>query len=69
MILKNEEMEFGIVADSILGNRTIFLNTLSLPPLTLNGIAAEYSSGVTQDGLILLNANKLLSSRQIILNK
>ena len=69
MILKNEEMEFGVVADSILGNRTIFLNTLSQPPLTLNGIAAKYISGVTQDGLILLDANKLLSSRQIILNK
>jgi purine-binding chemotaxis protein CheW len=69
MILKNEEMEFGIIADSILGNRTIYLNKLSQPPLNLNGIAVDYISGVTPDGLILLNANKLLSSRQIILNK
>jgi purine-binding chemotaxis protein CheW len=69
MILKNEEMEFGIIADSILGNRTIYLNKLSQPPLNLNGIAADYVSGVTPEGLILLNANKLLLSRQILLNK
>lgn len=69
ILLKNEKMEFGIVADSILGNKTILQNTLSPAPLTIDNVAAEYISGLTPDGLILLNAFQLLSSKQIILTK
>jgi len=69
MVLKNNNMEFGILADSISGNKSIFLNTLSPPPLTLDNIGAEYVSGVTPDGLIVLNAMNLLSSKQIIRTK
>ncbi len=67
IILKDENMEFGIVADSISGNKTIDLQTLSLPPLTLNTIDSENIKGITPDGLILLNAANLLISKQIIL--
>ena len=69
MILRSDTMEFGIVTDSISGNKTIALNTLSPPPLTLDSIGADYISGITPDGLILLNAIHLLSSKQIIINK
>lgn len=69
IILKNEKMEFGILADSITGNKTIALNTISPPPLTIDSIGAEYISGVTPDGLILLNAINLLSGKQIIIKK
>jgi len=69
ILLKNEQMEFGIVADSILGNKVLLLNTLSPAPLTIDNIAAEYISGVTPEGLILLNASQLLTSKQIIVNK
>ncbi len=69
ILLKNEKMEFGIVADSILGNTVLLHNTLSPAPLTIDNIAAEYISGVTPEGLILLNAAQLLASKQIIVNK
>lgn len=69
IILKNDKMEFGIVADSIIGNKSLYLSTLSQPPITLDHIGAEYISGVTRDGLILLNAIQLLSSKQIIISK
>ena len=67
MILKNEIMEFGFVADSITGNKSVLLNTLSPPPITLSKMEAEHVLGVTPEGLILLNAGSLLSSNQIIL--
>jgi len=69
MVLKNDDMEFGIAADSISGNKTILKNTLSPPPLTLDQFGAQYISGVNPDGLILLNAANLLSSKQIIINQ
>ncbi len=69
IILKNDKMEFGIVTDSILGNKSINISEVSLPPLTLDKIGSEYVSGVTTDGLILLKADNLLSSKQIILSK
>jgi purine-binding chemotaxis protein CheW len=67
MILKNETMEFGVVADAILGNTIIDLSTLSAPPINLDNAGVEYITGVTSEGLILLNADSLLASKQIIL--
>lgn len=69
IILKNDQMEFGIVADSITGNKSLFLSTLSDPPLTLDHVGMEYISGVTPEGLILLNAIQLLSSKQLTISK
>lgn len=67
IILNDEKTEFGIVSDSISGNKTINLQTLSSPPLTLNTIESDNIKGITPDGLIILNAANLLNSKQIIL--
>lgn len=69
LILKNESMEFGIVADSIFGNRSLASNGISPPPLTLDTIGIEFITGVTPDGLVLLNALNLLTSKKIIESK
>jgi len=66
LIIKDETMEFGIVADSISCNKIIELNTLSPIPLNLDAIGIESILGVTQDGLILLNAKNLLSSKKLV---
>lgn len=69
LILKNESMEFGIIADSITGNRLIDISSISAPPLTLDHLGLEFITGVTPDGLILLNAVHLLSGKYIIVNQ
>ena len=66
IILENPGMWFGIVADAIIGSKTISLDTMSAPPLNLRPIAAEFVKGVTADGLILLDAEILLSSNKVI---
>lgn len=66
IVLKNDHMEFGIASDSITGNKSIFTDTLSPPPETLDNIGFKYIKGVTPDGLILLSASVLLSDKQII---
>ncbi len=67
IVIQNENMEFGIVSDAIMGSRTIDINQLSSPPLTLQNNGSEFITGITTDGLILLNAATLLTSKRIIL--
>ena len=68
IVIQNDNMKFGIVSDAILGSKTIALSSLSPPPLTLLNNGAEFISGVTSDGTILLHALQLLTSKQIIVN-
>ena len=69
ILLKRDQMEFGIVTDAIAGTRKVFLNTLSTPPATLHGIEAEYIKGITPDGLILLDGAHLLENKSLIVNQ
>ena len=65
MVVKSQEIEFGILTDAIEGTRQIYLNSLIAPPVTINGIGAEYIKGITTDGRILLEAKTLLSNKSI----
>lgn len=69
IVIKQNQMEFGIVTDAITGTRELFMNTLSAPPITINGIGAEYVKGVAPDGLILLEINTILTSKSLIINQ
>jgi purine-binding chemotaxis protein CheW len=66
IILENPGMRFGIVADAIIGNKLISLDSVSAPPLNLSTAAGEFVKGVSADGLILLDAEILLSGSKII---
>jgi purine-binding chemotaxis protein CheW len=69
IILHADSMLFGILADLVLGVRTIPTSELqpSLPALT--GIPQEYLKGLTQDRTVVLDAAKLLAHRQIIVHE
>lgn len=66
IMLKNETMEFGIVADSVLGARLLNRGDLCPPPANLQ-VSAELVEAVHTDGLILLDAQKILESKQLII--
>ena len=69
VIMKNDQMEFGILVDAILGAREISYNTLHTPPATLEEAGVEYIEGVTDDGLILLNQKAIFSNKALIINQ
>jgi purine-binding chemotaxis protein CheW len=69
ILLKHEQMEFGIVTDAIAGTRRIFLNELGALPVTIKGISADYIKGITPDGLILLDGEHLLTNKTIVVNQ
>jgi len=69
IVLCSEEMEFGMLADEILGVRSVTLSDIQASVETLNGIRAEYLRGVTKDRLIILNGAKILSDKNIVVHE
>lgn len=66
IIVHDNAMEFGILADAILGVRQLFLAHM-LPSLpTLNDIRSDYLKGVTEDRLVVLDGGKILRDRGIV---
>jgi purine-binding chemotaxis protein CheW len=69
IILKNESMEFGILIDSVAGFRRVTPCEVHAAPATLSGIGAEYVSGITSEGMIILDSRKILSDKNIVVNE
>jgi purine-binding chemotaxis protein CheW len=62
-------MAFGILADALVGVRAISRQDIhpALPPLTAAG--ARYIQGVTGDRVVVLDAQRLLSDKNIIVHE
>jgi purine-binding chemotaxis protein CheW len=69
IILRNKQMEFGILADAVLGTRSVPQEAIQPPPATVTGIGAEYLRGVTKERVIILDAQKILDDEKIIVNE
>lgn len=69
IILHSDRMEFGILADLILGVRSVPLNELQSSLTGLTGIREEYLKGVTGERLVVLDGAKLLSDENIIVHE
>ena len=68
IILENESMEFGILADLVEGTQSVKVEDIHSVPLTVTGIGVDYLMGVTGKNLIILNAKNILSDKKIIIN-
>jgi len=66
IIIYNDKMEFGILADVVIGTRSIIMKDIqpSIPGFT--GIRAQYLKGVTGDRMAILDASNLLSDTNIL---
>jgi purine-binding chemotaxis protein CheW len=66
VIVHDAHMAFGILADAILGVRSIPLKDIQPSLPTLTGIRDAYLKGVTGERLVLLDAGKLLADQKLI---
>lgn len=66
IILESQEMEFGILADEILGTRSLFESTIQQSLPTLTGIRAAYLKGLTGDRVVVLDGKKILSDDKMV---
>jgi purine-binding chemotaxis protein CheW len=62
----NEVMEIGVLADALLDVHRVRRESLQPTLPTLTGLRNEFLLGITPEGVIVLDAEKLLSSRNII---
>ncbi len=62
-------MEFGVLADAILGVRLIPVHEIQPTLPTLTGIREGYLRGITKDRVVILDGKKLLSDQKIIVNE
>ncbi|HWQ63567.1 MAG TPA: chemotaxis protein CheW [Methanospirillum sp.] len=67
IVLSNNEMTFGVLADAIDRTRTINTDQISRPPPTISGPEAAYLSGVLPGPVMVIDARALLSNPGMIL--
>jgi purine-binding chemotaxis protein CheW len=62
-------MEFGVLADAVPGARHVRRDALQAAVPTFTGIRQAYLLGVTKDGLIVLDAPRLLHDEALAVNE
>jgi purine-binding chemotaxis protein CheW len=68
IVVRTNQMELGILADAVLGVRSIALKEFQTSLPTLTGIRAEYLKGITKDPLVVLDIDKILCDEKIVVN-
>ncbi|MCD6073637.1 MAG: cheW40H-5 [Rhodospirillales bacterium] len=69
VILQDGAMELGIIADVVLGGRSVNVQDIAQPPATLSGIKSQFLRGITPERLMILNAESILHYPQMVVNK
>jgi purine-binding chemotaxis protein CheW len=69
IIVQDDNMDFGILADAVLGIRKLPVGEIEAALPTLTGIRAQYLKGVTRERMVILDAVKILSDKNIIISE
>lgn len=69
IVLRSDTMEFGVMADAIVGTREIALQSLQPSLPTLTGIREHYLKGIDSGRAVVLDAAKLLESPALVVNE
>ena len=69
IIVRANHMELGILADAIVGVRSIPQEELHPALPTLTGVRAEYLQGITKDPMVVLDVEKILSDEKILVDE
>ncbi len=66
IIIRDDTMEFGILTDEILGVREVMRDELQAAPTTFSGVLAEYILGVGDGHMIILDAQKMMRDKKVV---
>jgi purine-binding chemotaxis protein CheW len=69
ILVRGNDLEFGLLADVIVGVRTIPVGSLQPSLPTLTGIRADYLKGVTAERLVVLDLDRILADPKIIVHE
>jgi purine-binding chemotaxis protein CheW len=66
--VSGNDLELGLLADVIVGVRSIAVDSLQSSLPTLTGIRADYLKGVSDERLVVLDVDRILSDPKIIVH-
>ena len=69
ILVGDNNLEFGLLADASLGVRTISIANLQASLPTLTGIRSDYLKGVTAERLVVLDLERILTDPKIIVHE
>ena len=69
ILVKGDDLELGLLADVIVGVRTIPVDSLQPSLPTLTGIRADYLKGVTSERLVVLDLERILADPKIVVRE
>jgi purine-binding chemotaxis protein CheW len=69
ILLRGNDLEFGLLADVIVGVRSMPTDSLQPSLPTLTGIRAEYLKGIGEDRLVVLEVEHILADPKIIVHQ
>ena len=68
IVVRSRTLEFGLLADVIVGVRSIPVENLQSSLPTLTGIRADYLKGVTSESMVVLDLARILADPKIIVH-
>ncbi len=68
IIVNDKNLEFGILADEVLGTMQIAKENVQPAIPTMSGVGAEYLLGVTPGSILVLNIKRILEDKAIIVD-
>lgn len=69
ILVRGNDIEFGLLADVIVGVRTVPVESLQPSLPTLTGIRADYLKGVTAERLVVLDLKRIFADPKIIVQE
>ncbi|HLY54808.1 MAG TPA: chemotaxis protein CheW [Stellaceae bacterium] len=68
VILRDGSLELGVVADVIVGVRSVAAASIGPPPDSLAGIDSSFLRGVGPDGMAVLDASRILRYPKLVID-
>jgi purine-binding chemotaxis protein CheW len=69
IVVRWNQLEFGILADKVTGVREIAKDAILPAPAQIAGLEAEKITGITTEGVIILNPDSIFLNKQLIINQ
>jgi purine-binding chemotaxis protein CheW len=69
IIINDDKMEFGILADAIIGVRNIAVSGIGPSLPTLTGIREEFLKGITGERMVILDTARILADKDIVVHE
>jgi purine-binding chemotaxis protein CheW len=69
ILVQGNDLELGLLADVIVGVRSVAADSLQPSLPTLTGIRADYLKGIGEEGLVVLDLGRILADPKIIVHE